>query len=64
MANFALTNLTRDSFIVTFNNAEYNINGERGLDVWDVFPKMVYSRGSKGEEQRIGEPAGKGRFAE
>lgn len=49
MGNFSLTHLTRDSFIVEFDGHEYNVSGERGVDTWDIFPKMVYRRGTNGE---------------
>ena len=49
MANFSLINLTRDSFIVEYDGIEYSVNGERGTDVWDIFPEMIYRLGANGE---------------
>jgi hypothetical protein len=49
MATFSLKNLTRDSFIVEFDGIEYSVNGERGIDVWDIFPQMVYRLGANAE---------------
>ena len=53
MGKFSLTHLTRDSFIVEFDGQEYNVNGERGIDVWDIFPKMVYRRRANGKWQLV-----------
>ena len=45
MAEFNLTTLTRDSFVVEYDGNEFIVSGERGNDgVWDVFPKMVYRK--------------------
>jgi hypothetical protein len=45
MSNFSLKHLIRDSFIVEFEGAEYQVDGERyGDRTWEIFPKMVYRR--------------------
>jgi hypothetical protein len=49
MASFSLITLTRDSFIFEFGGIKYSVNGERGADVWDIFPKMIYRLGASGE---------------
>ncbi len=64
MGNFSLTYLTRDSFIVEFDGQEYNVNGERGVDVWDVFPKMVYRRGTNGKWRLLEDEALKAEIVE
>ena len=45
MKNFSIKTLTRDSIVVGFEGGEYNVNGERGLYVWDIYPEMVYFKG-------------------
>lgn len=44
MTEFSLTTLTRDSFVVEYDGVEFIVSGERGAEVWDVFPKMVYRK--------------------
>ena len=57
MSDFALLSCTRDAFLVEFDGAHYKVDGERGRDVWDVFPEMIYRCASDGSRHRVEDAA-------
>ena len=54
MPAFSIKTLTRDSFIVEFDGADYKVDGERGGDgTWEIFPDMVYTVAADGTRELV-----------
>jgi len=63
MSSFSLKHLTRDSFIVEFENFEYTVSGERyGDGTWEIFPMMVYRLGTSGKLELLQDESLKARI--